>query len=312
VTGDAVFKLGDAFIYMFFGNLGRFMFMAIIAGIFGVSFGMAGLAGNLAFIPMIQREGVTGQLGRGPGGRGMAAHTIRPKQPRMNGRFFMAANARGRRPGDYLVGMAVGTVNGRMSAVQDKEIAVVKTVDQRIPAIMTGKTIISKESGMILRELRLAGGVALYTGYHCRVKDIFQVTILTFNGRFVEIFFVAGQAEVGQPVMFKVREREEGNIGVPSFVFSVTAFTASGVVQTAVQPLPTAPFLSNSNMTGFAPFGRNALPGGVALAAVLFKFSMAVEVVQRLLTRGSLSQLTRTKRPSTAKIENRCQANHQD
>jgi hypothetical protein len=158
----------------------------------------------------------------------------------------------------------------------------------------------------------LAGGVALYTGYHCRVKDIFQVTILTFNGRFVEIFFVAGQAEVGQPVMFKVREREEGNIGVPSFVFSVTAFTASGVVQTAVQPLPTAPLLSNGNMTGFAPFGRNALPGGVALATVLFKFSMAVEVVQRLLTRGSLSQLTRTKRPSTAKIENRCQANHQD
>jgi hypothetical protein len=79
-----------------------------------------------------------------------------------------------------------------------------------------------------------------------------------------------------------------------------------------VQPLPTAPFLINGNMTGFAPFGRNALPGGVALAAVLFKFSMAVEVVQRLLTRGSLSQLTRTKRPSTAKIENRCQANHQD
>jgi hypothetical protein len=40
--------------------------------------------------------------------------------------------------------MAGGTVYLRMSAIQNKEIAVVEGVDQGVTAVMTGKTIFAK------------------------------------------------------------------------------------------------------------------------------------------------------------------------
>jgi hypothetical protein len=60
VAGSAVFKVGNTLIKVDFGRFGRFMSMTIIAGVFIIRRRMAGLAWNLAFIAMIQREGMAG------------------------------------------------------------------------------------------------------------------------------------------------------------------------------------------------------------------------------------------------------------
>jgi hypothetical protein len=60
VAGSAVFKVGNAFIEVDFGRFGRFMSMTIIACVFIIRRRMAGLTRNLAFIAMIQREGMAG------------------------------------------------------------------------------------------------------------------------------------------------------------------------------------------------------------------------------------------------------------
>jgi hypothetical protein len=137
------------------------------------------------------------------------------------------------------------------------------------------------------------------------------VTVLAFDFRFVEVGFMPNQTEIGQPVVFKVSEGQQGNIGVPTFVFGVAVFAAGGIVQTAVQPQPRRPFLGNCDVASFAAFGRNALPGGVALAAFLLEFGMVIEAVQRFLARGSLGQRAWAKWAAALKDEDGRQANDQ-
>jgi hypothetical protein len=60
MAGSTIFKLGYTFIQMGFGRFSALMFVAVVAGVFGVGLGMAGLAGNLTFITMTKGEGVAG------------------------------------------------------------------------------------------------------------------------------------------------------------------------------------------------------------------------------------------------------------
>jgi hypothetical protein len=137
------------------------------------------------------------------------------------------------------------------------------------------------------------------------------VAVLALNFRFVEVGFMPNQAEIGQPVVFKICQGQQGNIGVPTFMFGVAVFAAGGIMQTAMQSQSRRPFFGNGYMAGFAAFGRNALPGGVALAAFLLEFGMIIEAVQRFLARGSLGQWAWAKRAATLKDEDGRQANDQ-
>lgn len=71
--------------------------MAVGAGVGCIVLDVAGLAADLAFIAMIKREVVVGQMGRQPGSRRVAAYTILTKRSGMDGRFLVAADTVARR-----------------------------------------------------------------------------------------------------------------------------------------------------------------------------------------------------------------------
>ena len=66
--------------------------MAVGAGVSCIVLDVAGLAADLAFIAVIEREGVLGQASRQPGSRRVAANTILAKKSSMDGRFLVAAD----------------------------------------------------------------------------------------------------------------------------------------------------------------------------------------------------------------------------
>ena len=57
----------------------RIMFVAVVAGILGVSGRVAGNTGDFPLLAVIQREGMLGQTGRLPGLRRVTGRTINTK-----------------------------------------------------------------------------------------------------------------------------------------------------------------------------------------------------------------------------------------
>jgi hypothetical protein len=277
VAGGTIFKFGDAFVQVDFGRFTPFVGVAVVAGLVGIGRCVAGLAGNLAFTAVVEGEGVPGQFGRGPGRCRMTADTVGAEKTNMNLRFFMTACAFGRGSGQNLIGVAVNTINLSVAAIEDKVVGMVEGVHQGITAVMTGETILTQQGGMVGGERRLACRVAVKTIDQLGRELLFQMTVETFDFRFIKVFFMSGQTEIGQAVVLEVCQGQQGDVGVPAFVFGVAVFTAGGIVQTAVQSQAALPLFGNRLVARFAPFGRNALPGGMTKAAIPLKFRMIVE-----------------------------------
>ena len=152
----------------------------------------------------------------------------------MDGRFFVAAGAFCWRAGQNRRGMAIGTVNGGMGTIQNKEIVMVKGIHQRIPAVMAGQAIFTKKIGVAGHKIRLACGMAIQAINQLRHQPIFQVAVMAFQARFIKILIMPGQTEIRQLVMFKISQSQKGNISFSPFMFGVAVLAAGRVVQTAV------------------------------------------------------------------------------
>ena len=78
---DAVGQLFPAnpFFQMLVFCFGRLMFVAVVAGIFGIRGGVAGNTGDFPLLAVIQRKGMLGQAGRLPGLRRVTGCTIGTK-----------------------------------------------------------------------------------------------------------------------------------------------------------------------------------------------------------------------------------------
>ena len=61
------FLPADSFFQVLLFHLLLAVFMAVVAGVFGIGGGVAGFAGDLAPFAVIERKPVVGQLGRLPG-----------------------------------------------------------------------------------------------------------------------------------------------------------------------------------------------------------------------------------------------------
>jgi hypothetical protein len=230
MAGNTILKLCNAFFNVFFGRIFGFMFVAVVAGIVSIGFGMTGLAGYLAFIAMIEREGVAGKFGGRPGCCGVAADTIGSKQAGMDLRFGMAANTVGRRSGNNLIGMAAGTIHFRMSPFEGKEIIVVEGVDQGVTAVVAGKAVLAEQSGVVGCEIGLALCVAAYAINQVSHKLLLKMTVGTCQLRLVKISLVFGQTEIGQAVVFEIRQGQKGDIGIPPFMLRMAGLAPACIM----------------------------------------------------------------------------------
>ena len=277
MAGGTILKIGDAFVEVDFGRFSLFVSVAVVAGVFIIGVGVTGLAGNLPFVPMSEWESMAGQFGRGPGHRCVTAGTVCAEKAGVDVWFLMTARTFSRGPGSYLIGMAVNAIDIGVAAVQNEIIGMVKGVYEGVTAVMTGETIFAKQGGMVGGELRLAGGVTVKAVDQFGRELLFQVAVEAFKLRFIKVLFMVGQAEIGQAVMFKIGQCQQGDVGIPALMFGVAVFTAGSVVETAVEAQIALPLFGNGLVAFFAAFGRNTLPGGVTKPTIPFKFSMIVE-----------------------------------
>ncbi len=117
---------------------------------------MAGLAGNVRFLAVGERESVGPQMSRPPGSRAVAAVTCQSKESGMDGRFLMAAGAGRRRAFELLAGMARAAIQAGMLPIEREDLRVRKS-RHAICAIVTLQAVAAK----ILEVLRHERGFDL-------------------------------------------------------------------------------------------------------------------------------------------------------
>jgi hypothetical protein len=108
VAVHAILQVGDAFLAVLLRDLGRLVFMAVIAveGRQGVS--MAGPALVRASTTMVEGEGVRARIARRcPAIGEVAGSTVIAQDPSVEGRFTMAGHTGLRSPGIYVAWMAL-------------------------------------------------------------------------------------------------------------------------------------------------------------------------------------------------------------
>jgi hypothetical protein len=116
VAFNTIFKVSNVFFKVLFTNFGRFMFVAVVTGVFGIVLLVTGGASVVRFA-MCQWECVVGQLGGFPGGGCVAAETIEAKLPGVEVWFSMALAAFLRRSLKYPFLMTFLALNGVMGAI---------------------------------------------------------------------------------------------------------------------------------------------------------------------------------------------------
>ena len=151
---------GDVLLGVFGNHLLRFVFVATIARVSGVRLHMAHRARNFAAFAMIQWKGVLRQLRRSPGGGGVASRALQAKNSGVDGRFLMTATALVGRAAECLRHMAGLTIQNRMSAVQCKDLAMVK-VQHIARAIMATHTIRAILLNVLRHKVGIRAAVAI-------------------------------------------------------------------------------------------------------------------------------------------------------
>ena len=133
--------------------------VAVVARVFRVSLSVTRRAGDLAFAAVIDRECVLLQLRRCPGHDRVAGRTIGTKHPLVNLGIGMARRAIGLGLCEIAVGVALRTLNLRVTSNQSECVMI-----KRIELLMTGQTI-----GAVLSHVFIDKGVvdltmACFTG----------------------------------------------------------------------------------------------------------------------------------------------------
>jgi hypothetical protein len=138
-----ILNFRDAFLNMLLQGFGRIVGVAVNTGVVDVAFGMTRFTSNLAFAPMVQWEGVLGQLGRQPDCRRVAASAIGAKYSGMYKGFQVAANT--------FIGSAICnrknmtgiTFHLCMGAVERKYLTMIE-VNAGIQAVMACQTVMAE------------------------------------------------------------------------------------------------------------------------------------------------------------------------
>jgi hypothetical protein len=300
----------DLFAGMSFARFGGIMLVAVIAGIGGIVYLVATLAGNGPLPAVVERKGVTRQAGRPPGLAAVAAGAIQTKETGVNGRLGMAAGTIRGRAGELLLLVAAGTRSTAVYPLKWEDGLVVE-LDHPIHAVMALTAVVAKEGGVFLGKKRFPGRVARKAGSSLGQPLPLAVTIGAKQRRAVVVQLVPVQVEAGQPIVVEGRKIHPVDIGLRPLVLSVAQGAAAGVRQTAVQTCAALPLLCHSLVALLAAVAAGAPPRFVTLGALPFQVGMAAGAAQHVTPRGSGAQWSWAKRFPSPQIEGDAQGNDQ-
>lgn len=178
MTFHAILKIGDTFLQMFGANIGFVVFVAAVAGVGGEIARMAGDAGDRPAFAVIERESVLSiESRRPPGGCAVAGGAVCPKRAGVEGRVGMAVDARGSRPRELAVNVALFAVNLLMRARQ-REVGFIVIEANAIPGgrRVAGGTVRAKLARVFV--ILLVAGKAVR---RCAFEDAVLMTLFAFN-----------------------------------------------------------------------------------------------------------------------------------
>lgn len=233
MAGDTIGIICDAFLQVYFAHFVFRMGMAVCAGVFHIVAEMAGLAGDLPFTTVIEREVVGVQFSGCPGGSTVANLTLQAELPGVDGRFCVAVGAGARCRLELLSGVAALAGGFKMCAIQDKNEIMVEVAGFAAPlvALQTGRT---EEVGVFGHKNGVGLGVAGLAIYGCDGVNGFFVAIVAGHLCAVEVGLMGHQAKAGEAIMVKLAQSHLCNRSVTPGVVGVAGLAAGGVYQVAV------------------------------------------------------------------------------
>jgi hypothetical protein len=232
MTFDAVIKFKNPLFYMLFMSVGRIVFVAVVAGIFGVSISMASFTGQIVLAAMIEGKSVLGKLGRCPGSGRVASATILTEQSGMNFWLFVTGSTLIGSTPEGLIHMAILATNVGMCAIQGKDLVMIK-IGHCVAAIVAGQAIRPKEGGVVGYEGRIGRLMAGCTLNDVGLNETLAMTTLAFQSCPIKIGLVVGQAEAGKSLVVEAA-CQESNLGIAPFVVGVARLTTAVIYQLAM------------------------------------------------------------------------------
>lgn len=302
---DAVGEIDDALLSMFLFDFCRLMLVAVVTGVDDVACLVAGLAGQLAAVTMIEREGMADELGRLPGGGAVAAGTIEAEEASMHGRFLVAAGASARRAGKHPLLVTGSTGDGGMGAVQCEYNFMFEGGHcvETIVALGAGR---SEEGVMFRHKGRVGVHVARCAVGGCRCVAAGNVAIPAGQDFAVIVVLVQHQAERGS-IVVKCFGGDHRQGGTGAAVVRMAECTASGLKEVPVQTGPAISLAGNIVVALLAARRIDAAPGRVALLTIGLKLGVAGKLT---LDNGNSSRPSRGSQPAGAEWQTATQPHH--
>ena len=167
----AIFQLAlrDPFFDMFGPDLGRFVFMARIAGVLSIAGKMADLAIYFTLVTMINWKRMLAEFGRRPEKRCMAADTVESERARMDFGLHMTIDTFIGRAGEDRGRMTGDALDDEVGALQGKNERMIET-NHRVQPVVADRTLLTVEIDVAGDEVRISVGVTIKTINHYRIK----------------------------------------------------------------------------------------------------------------------------------------------
>lgn len=215
---------------------------------------MAGSAGNFAFPPVCQGEGVAEKAGRLPGSGRVAGGAIQTKQAGMYLRFSMAGDTVAGRAGKNLSLMTTRAISDSVLSFQGPDGGVIK-VCHAINAVMASQTVVAKLGDVRRHESGVCLSMTGSAISHGKCKLGSRVAARAGKGSLVIVGNVARQAKTSIAGMVE-------NSGIERGWEPAIGCMASGALQ-AKQPA----MLIGFSVTGGAFGGRPFKNAGIMAAS---------------------------------------------
>lgn len=241
----------------------------------------------------------------------MANLTLQTKLPGVDSRFFVAVSTGAGRRLELLPGVAVLAGGFKMCPIQDKNQVMVKVAGFAAPlvALQAGR---AEEVGVFGHKNSIGLGMTSLAIYRCDSVNGFFVAIVTGHLCAVKVGLVGDEAEAGETIMVELAEGHLGDLCLTSGVVGVAGLAALGIYEMTVQPFAALSLLGDGGMAIFTFSGGDALPSGVTEGALLLKCGVGSKTSEWGLARPRLSQMSRTKRPTTPPGQNRSQNDNKE